>query len=98
MKLLAITTALLAVGSASAQVFQPVDPRRLADVNSQVIQPGDVDLPTLPSRLYPAGGADASRQRRVPPAAQTRILDRQLHRTTTLPALRQRSTACSTIS
>jgi hypothetical protein len=63
----------LLAGSVSAQVFKPVDSRRLADVNKKVIQPDQLDLKTLPRQLYQTGEAPAARKRVARKSANTRM-------------------------
>lgn len=54
---------LFVAGAATAQVFKPVSSGQMADVNSQIIQPGDLHLKTLPAQLYETGAAPGSNKR-----------------------------------
>ncbi len=73
MKFLCMT--ILLAGSVSAQVFKPIEAGRLADVNSQIIQPDQLNLRTLPSQPYQTGEVPSSRQRVRHKSADVRMAD-----------------------
>lgn len=72
-------------GTAGAQVFQPVTSGRMADVNSRIIQSGDLQLRTIPREIYRTGPAAVAGRRVSPRAANTWQLDQTLRRTSLLP-------------